>query len=90
VKHFVLYTVLRMGLFVATVAVLSAGLVPFFGRSGQVWFVLVILAAVISSLLSLRLLAGPRERFAESVEARAARAREKFEEIRSSEDGDEA
>jgi uncharacterized membrane protein len=90
VKHFVVYTVLRMALFVATFVVLSAAVVPFVGRSGSVWFVLVILAAVLSSLLSLRLLAGPRERFAESVEARAARAKKKFEEIRSSEDVDEA
>jgi len=43
---------------------------------------------VLSSLLSLRLLAGPRERVAESVEARAGRAKAKFEEIRSREDAD--
>ena len=87
-KHFVIYTVLRMGLFVATFAVLSAVVVLIDAQSGPTWFVTVFLAAVISSVLSLRLLAGPRERFAEGVEARAARARAKFEEIRSSEDVD--
>jgi hypothetical protein len=47
-----------------------------------------LLAAIISSVLSLRVLAGPRERFAESVEARATRAKDKLEEIRSREDAD--
>jgi hypothetical protein len=50
--------------------------------------VTLVVAAVVSSLLSLRLLAGPRERFAESVEARAARAKGRFEEMRSREDVD--
>jgi hypothetical protein len=86
VKHFVVYTLLRFGLFVATYAVLSAPAVLIFGNTVPVLFVTLVLAAVLSSLLSLRLLAGPRERFAESVEARAARAKDKFEEMRSRED----
>jgi len=86
VKHFVVYTVLRFALFVATYAVLAAPAVLIFGNSVGVLFVTLIVAAVLSSLLSLRLLAGPRERFAQSVEARATRAREKLEEIRSRED----
>lgn len=85
-KHFVVYTLLRFGLFVATYAVLSAPAVLIFGNTVPVLFVTLVLAAVLSSLLSLRLLAGPRERFAESVEARAARAKDKFEEMRSRED----
>jgi len=88
VKHFVVYTLLRFGLFVATYAVLAGLTVLVFGESGSALFVALILAAVLSSLLSLRLLAGPRERFAESVEARAGRAKAKFEEIRSREDAD--
>ena len=87
-KHFVVYTLLRFGLFVATYAVLAGLTVLVFGESGAALFVALILAAVLSSLLSLRLLAGPRERFAESVEARAGRAKAKFEEIRSREDAD--
>jgi hypothetical protein len=88
VKHFVVYTVLRLGLFLATFAVLSTLTVLILGQGTVVWFACLIGAAVISSLLSLRLLAGPRERFAESVEARAGRARERFEEMRAREDGD--
>jgi hypothetical protein len=88
VKHFVVYTVLRFGLFLATAAVLSTITVLIFGQSPGVWFASLLGAAIISSLLSLKLLAGPRERLAESVEARAAAAKAKFEEIRSREDVD--
>lgn len=87
-KHFVVYTVLRLGLFLATYAVLSVPAVLIFGNDGTVLLVTLILAAVVSSVLSMRVLAGPRERFAESVEARAARAKDRFEEIRSREDVD--
>lgn len=87
-KHFVVYTVLRLGLFLACYAVLSVPAVLVLGNNGTVLFVTLILAAVISSVLSMRLLAGPRERFAESVEARASRAKGKFEEMRSREDVD--
>lgn len=87
-KHFVVYTVLRFALFLAVAAVLSTITVLVFGQSPAVWFASLIAAGVISSVLSLKLLAGPRERFAESVEARASRARAKFEEMRSREDVD--
>ena len=80
-KHFLVYTLLRFGLFVATYAVLSLLAALVFGRDTEVFFVTLLLAAVLSSLLSLRLLAGPRERF-------ASRARGKLEEIRSREDVD--
>jgi hypothetical protein len=88
VKHFVIYTVLRFGLFLAVAAVLSTVTVVIFGQSPGVWFASLLVSAVISSLLSLKLLAGPRERLAESVEARATRARARFEEMRSREDVD--
>ena len=87
-KHFAIYTVLRLALFLATFAVLSTLSVLIFGQSAVVWFATLFVAAAISSLLSLKLLAGPRERFAESVEARASRARSKFDELRSREDLD--
>ena len=48
----------------------------------------VIVAALVSSLLSLRFLAGPRDRFAQSVQARAERASARLEEMRSREDVD--
>ena len=87
-KHFVVYTVLRLGLFLAVAAVLSVVTAAIFGQSGTVWIFTIVAAAVISSLLSLSLLAGPRERFAEAVEARAKRASARFEEMRSREDVD--
>jgi len=88
VKHFVVYTLLRFGLFLVTYTVLALVAVQVFDNSAPVLFVTLIVAAVVSSLLSLRLLAGPRERLAESVEARAGRAKTKFEEMRSREDVD--
>jgi hypothetical protein len=45
-------------------------------------------AIVASSLLALRFLRGPRERFARRVEERAARATARFEELRAREDDD--
>lgn len=87
-KPFVIYTVLRFGLFLVVYAVLSTIAVLAFGQSMTVFFVTLLVSAVISSLLSLRLLAGHRARLAESVEARAARAKAKLEEMRSREDVD--
>ncbi len=86
-KEFVTYTVLRLMLFVTTYAVLAGLWVLAFGRGGML--LLPFLAAVIvSSLLSLRLLAPQRERFAGVVQARAERAATKFDEIKSREDSD--
>jgi hypothetical protein len=87
-KHFVVYTLLRFGLFLGTYAVLSGLAVVLFGDDREVFLVCLLLAAVLSSALSLKLLAGPRERFAQSVEARASRASAKLEKIRSREDAD--
>ena len=87
VKAFAIYTVLRLALFVASYAVLGALWVLAFGKEGML--LLPFLAAIIvSSLLSLKLLAPQRERFAAVVEARAQRASEKFEERKSREDTD--
>jgi hypothetical protein len=88
VKYFAIYTVLRFGLFLATYAVVSGVAVLIFGNDRGVFVVCLFAAAVLSSLLSLKLLDGPRERFAQSVQARAERASAKFEEIRSREDTD--
>lgn len=87
-KHFVVYTVLRLALFAVTFAVLSTITIAIFGHAGPVWVFTLVGAAVVSSLLSLWVLSGPRERFAESVEARAERARAKFEEMKAREDVD--
>ena len=82
---------LRLALFVATYAVLITVVVVASGDRTppiETTFVSLIAAAVISSVLSLKVLAGPRERLARSVDQRAGRAREKLEEIRSREDVD--
>ena len=87
VKPFLIYTVLRLTLFVTTYAVLALiwGLV--FGKGG-ILLVPFLAALIISALLSLKLLAPQRERFAAVVQARAERASQRFEEQRSKEDVD--
>ncbi|HET6167204.1 MAG TPA: DUF4229 domain-containing protein [Marmoricola sp.] len=90
-KAFLVYTVLRFALFVATYAVIIVAVVAVTGDrtpSAATALVSLVAAAVISSALSLKFLAGPRERLAQHVEARARRASAKFEEIRSREDVD--
>lgn len=84
-KAFATYTVLRLLLFVATYAVLAGIWMLIFGRSGLL-LAPFLGAIIISSLLSLRLLAPHRDRFAAVVEARAHRATRRFEEIKSRED----
>jgi hypothetical protein len=87
-KAFVSYTVLRLLLFVTTYAVVAGLWVLVFGQQG-VLLVPFLAAIVISSLLSLKLLAPQRDRFAAVVEARAQRASRKFEERRAREDASE-
>lgn len=87
-KHFLVYTVLRLALFLATFGVLSAVTVAIFGDKGTVWVFTLVGAAVVSSVLSLRFLAGPRERLAQHVQARADRASARFEAMKSREDAD--
>lgn len=84
-KEFATYTVLRLLLFVATYAVLAGLWVAVFGKGG-ILLVPFLGAIIISSLMSLKLLAPQRERFAAVVEARATRATRKFDEIKARED----
>ena len=87
-KEFAIYTALRLALFVVCYAVLGGLYVAVFGGTGAlVWPF--IAAIVLSSLLSLKLLAPQRERFARVVEARASRATSNFEKRRAREDVDE-
>ena len=87
VKPFLIYTALRLSLFVTTYAVLAGIWVLAFGQDGML--LLPFLAAVIiSALLSLKLLAPQRERFAAVVQARAERVSRRFEEQKSKEDVD--
>lgn len=76
-KPFLVYTALRLLLFAATFGVLAGLWLLIFGAQG-VLLVPFLLAVIISAVLSLRLLAGPRERFAAVVQARAERASRRF------------
>jgi hypothetical protein len=88
VKDFAVYTLARIGLFVASFAVI-AGVWMLVTGGDQVpvlWPLL--LAAVVSAVASYYLLQGPRSRFAARVEARAAAASRRFEQARAKEDSD--
>ena len=86
-KEFVIYTALRLLLFVACYALFGALYLAVFGQTGALlWPFLA--ALVVSSLLSLKFLGPQRERFAAVVQARAERATARFEEMRSKEDQD--
>ena len=84
-KEFAVYTLLRVGLFIISWVVISA-----------VWSLVVghdylwpfCIAALLSSFVSLKFLSPQRERFAARVQAGAARASARMEEIRSREDED--
>lgn len=86
VKHFVIYTILRIALFIACWGVIAGIATIFIDNTTKVGIWSFVISAVVSSILSLKLLEGPRERFAASVEARASRAAARFEEIKNSED----
>jgi hypothetical protein len=85
VREFVVYTVARIGLFVASLLVIF-GIFAAFGVTTFLWPVL--LAALVSAVASYYLLAGPRERFAARVDARATKISQRFEESRAKEDQD--
>lgn len=88
VKHFLIYTALRLALFLGCWAVIAAIATVIFGSSTNVGIWSLVLGAVVSSVLSLKLLEGPRERFAQRVQGRAERATARMQEIRSAEDAD--
>ncbi|WP_210503542.1 DUF4229 domain-containing protein [Nocardioides xinjiangensis] len=86
-KEFVVYTLMRVVLFVAAFAVV-VGIMALLldGRYNLFWSV--ILAFLISGVASYFLLDRQREAFARRVEARAARASAAFEERKAREDSD--
>ena len=89
VKAFVIYTVLRLGLFVACYVVFGLVYVALVDASGLLaWAPPFIAAVIVSSLLSLKLLAPQREQFARAVQDRAARTSASFEKRRAKEDVD--
>ena len=86
-KEFVVYTAMRLVLFVASFGVVVGLMALFFdGRYNLFWAV--ILAFLISGIASYFILDRQREAFARRVEARAARASAAFEERKAREDRD--
>jgi len=86
VKEFVVYTLARIGLFVAVYAIVVGVHLLVTGGDTIPLLWPLLLAAVISAAASYKMLAGPRGRFASSVERRARTATRRFEESRSRED----
>ncbi len=85
VKEFVVYTLMRLLLFVAVLAVVLGLWILLLGEeSSLLWPLLV--SFVISGVLSVSLLNRPREAFARKVESRAQRAASRLEGRRSAED----
>jgi len=91
-KAFWTYTLLRLGLLVGCYAVFTGVWFLVKGDSalrGPDLFVVLLISAVVSSVLSVRFLAIPRQRLAEHVQARAERATARFEEFKAREDDDD-
>lgn len=86
-KPFLFYTLARIGVFFATYAVV-AGLWLLVGDGALPLLPPLLVAAVISAVVSYRLLRGPRARFAAAVDQRAQRTARRFEESRAREDVD--
>jgi uncharacterized membrane protein len=87
VREFVVYTAMRLVLFVASFGVVVGLMALFFdGRYNLFWAV--ILAFLISGIASYFILDRQREAFARRVEARASRASAAFEERKAREDRD--
>lgn len=85
-RAFWTYTVLRVLLFVATAAVVFGIWLLVAGEANLMWVLIV--AFLISGVLSYFLLNPQRSAFASQVDERAHRAAEKFEEMRAKEDVD--
>ena len=85
-KEFVVYTAMRLGLFLATWAiVVGIWLLVSGSASAGLTF---LVALVVSGIASYWVLRRPREAFARRVETRASAATARFEEMRSREDVD--
>jgi uncharacterized membrane protein len=82
-KEFVVYTGLRLALFAASFAVLWFALSNWLSL-----FPLLLLALVVSSILSIFVLRAWRDRLAARIETRATRMTERLEAARKAEDED--
>lgn len=86
-KEFVVYTVMRVVLFLASFGIVVGVMaLAFDGRYNLFWAV--ILAFLISGIASYFVLNAQREAFAQRVESRAAKASAAFEERKAREDQD--
>lgn len=88
VKEFWVYTGLRVGMFVASFAIVSGLWALLAGRNQVPLLGALLLAFLISGLTSYRLLNGQREALARRVAQRAENATRKFEEMKAKEDDD--
>jgi uncharacterized membrane protein len=86
VKEFVVYTGLRVLLFLASFGVVMGVWVLVAGEAPVVWAL--VIAFVVSGIGSYYLLDRQREAFARRVDERATRASSRLEEMRSKEDVD--
>lgn len=85
-KEFAVYTLARIGLFVASYALIVGVYLLLSGGSSVPVLWPLLLAAVVSAVASYKLLAGPRERFAARVERTADASARRFEQARAKED----
>ena len=86
-KEFVVYTVLRIVLFLASLSIVIGVMALVLGGRYNL-FLAVILAFLISGIASYFILNRQREAFAQRVESRASRASAAFEERKAREDQD--
>ncbi len=86
VKEFVVYTALRIGLFLTSLIFVGGAWGLIAGEVQPLW--VVVIAFIISGVASYYLLNPQREAFARRVEQRAARVSERLEKAKSREDAD--
>jgi len=88
VKEFVVYTVARLLVFLASWALVVGIYLLVSGNETIPLLWPLVVGAGLSMVVSTFLLRGMRERFAERVQARATRMSERFEEMKAKEDLD--
>jgi hypothetical protein len=87
VKDFVVYTALRLLLFLSTAAILLGAWRLIAGELSQTDALIgLAVSFLVSGIAALKVLEPQRVRFAQRVESRAAAAASKFDEMRSKED----
>jgi LPXTG-motif cell wall-anchored protein len=88
VKEFVVYTALRILLFIASLAIVAGIWLLLTGEAPLLW--VLVLGFALSGIASYFLLNRQRAAFASRVEERAQRASARFEEMRAREDAEES